>query len=325
MGTHYPFFKACVDDNGASLSKRWGKLAYNLIRNAGKGGGYGQFDELKGLIDSIDKLGVRLPITGWALDDMSAIEMFGGHHRAAIAAALGHVEIEIELLPLDIYHRIVSGEVQHISVAQMQKVTAAYRSVSKTESLKPGQSYNPSPGFDPIRPTSQGRLETIYRDIISCRGDRLLDLGCNDGFFGTALAMHDFHVTFVDRSKAYLSVVHAKMQAIEKTADIQHFDIDLFFKKLSVGKFFDVTLYLDVFYHAVLEKGVDAAMNQLNNIIHRTRERLIISPGRWDKLEAAGCTESMVYNMLKKNARQIRYLGTDNDPGYNRDIYSVTY
>jgi len=72
-----------------------------------------------------------------------------------------------------------------------------------------------------------------------------------------------------------------------------------------------------------LEEGLLIAYNHLNRILKNTKECLVFAPGRWDKLEKVGCTQKDVFNILLNHSRQIRYLGQDNDKGYNREIYSI--
>jgi hypothetical protein len=78
-----------------------------------------------------------------------------------------------------------------------------------------------------------------------------------------------------------------------------------------------------VFYHTVLESGLDVAYEHLKRILQSTTERIIFAPGRWDKLEKLGCTQRDIFNILVKNSRQIKYLGHDFDKGYRREIYSI--
>jgi len=298
MHTHIP-----IIDMGARSSFK--QSTYNLIR---KPKGHTP-ESLKALIESIKLYGIREPIDAWEIGD-GYYEIYGGHHRAVIAHILGIKEIPVKIKPFSAYHYMSSIDIEYIK--------QLYSNVCKTESLKTGQSYNYFPGLYSIR-KSVDRLTKIYRDIITCSGNRLIDLGCNDGYFGVGLSLHDFDITFVDRSLPYLKVAEAKMKAIKQSSRLIHD---------SLGRFdstFDVSIYLDVFYHTILEKGVETAYWHLQSIINNTNERLIFAPGRWDKLEKAGCSQKHLFNILQKRAKQIRYLGKDTDDGYGREIYSIYY
>jgi hypothetical protein len=80
---------------------------------------------------------------------------------------------------------------------------------------------------------------------------------------------------------------------------------------------------MDVFYHTVIERGVTEAISCLLKILNSTKRCLIFAPGRWDKLSAANCTQEILFNFLISNSVKIKYLGKDDDEGYNREIYSV--
>lgn len=307
MATHVPVVDDCPRPSFETS-------AYNLIRLASESkGNYYAYASLDNLCNDIKQNGVRESVTGWDLGD-GVYELYGGHHRAIMAHFAGIETIDLTLKPLSLTDTVLGRGAK--------TVKAFYDKVPQSESLRAGHSYNPCPGFVSIRPTAELRLQMIYKAIIDCSGDTLIDLGCNDGYFGTALSLHDFDVTFVDRSQAYLDVVAVKMTVIGKKCNIYHADIDGFFsdhKYMSAS----VILYTDVFYHMVVEKGKQAAIDQLRQVINRTSERLIFAPGRWDKLEKHGVTQKLVYDELAKRAKRIRYLGCDKDKNYGREIYCV--
>lgn len=310
MPTHIPVVEYFLHPN--KFNAKFGKLSYNAIQtiNTGGKGGYDKVDDFKNLVKDIKANGIKTSLNGWDLGDK--IELYGGHHRAAIAYALGIEQAPIHLLPLDPMIKLPRSK--------LATVRNAYDKVSKTESLKPGYSYNSFPSLKSIR-KSLDRLKIIYADIIDCSGNNLTDLGCNDGFFGVTLSCHDFDVTFVDRSKAYLDVVREKLCALNRNIRIFHDNISNNILRKDFNP--DVVIYMDVYYHTVLENGLNEANKQLQRILNCTNERLIFAPGRWDKLEKLGCTQKDLFEMLVKNSRQIKYLGHDFDKGYRREIYSI--
>jgi len=305
MPTHVPIFNnPCAD---------FDKSAYNLIRASSVSKGGNTQKELAELYNAIKTSGRIDALKGWDLGS-NTYEVWGGHHRAVIAYVLGIKEVPFVRIPFDV---TVS-----MSVDKIKEIRKIYDVVKTKERIKPGVSYNPFPGMKAIR-NSKGRLQMIYRDIINCRGDRLLDLGCNDGYFGVGLSKHNFDVTFVDRSKVFLDVARAKMKALNKDAGFFHARIEDIIENISD---FDVVIYMDVFYHTVIEKGISIALGHLTHLMNTTKERLIFSPGRWDKLEKAGVTQKDLFNAIRgSKAKQILYLGKDSDDGYGREIYSIHY
>ena len=289
--------------------------AYDLIRTASKSkGNHLTYASVDKLVQSITANGVKRKLTGWDLGN-NTVELFGGHHRALSAAIAGIEALDFALKPLCPFDRTIGRSIEEVS--------ASYARVPENESLKPGHSYNPFPGFEPIRKDALYRLRMIYRAIITCSDNQLLDLGCNDGYFGIALSQHDFYPTFVDRSPSYLEVVKAKSIAVKQDCTIEQCDIDTFLKMCK--RKYAAVLYTDVFYHTVLEKGPAVALAQLNAIIDITEERLIFAPGRWDRLESNGVTQKKLYSILLLKAKRIRFLGKDVDKHYGREIYCIEY
>jgi len=313
MSTHASLLADCYH-RPETARRLFGRYVYNAIMEASsQGGGYKRVEPLLELVDDIRTRGVRKPIDGWLVGSAGAtkLALFGGHHRVLVAYLknpLGGVSVEVK--PLNAFAGMSVGEVR-----------AVYDKVARTENLKRGQSYNYFPGMTPIR-QGQDRLALIYEAVIDCPGDALGDFGCNDGYFGVELSAHDFAPTFIDRSRAYMDVVKAKMKLLSKQAEYHVGDLTDVLRR--TPRVFAVTLYIDVFYHTVLEKGLNAGWEQLNLVLERTSDRMIFAPGRWDKLVKAGCCQRDVFDRLLKHSRQIRFLGKDNDTGYQREIYCVT-
>jgi hypothetical protein len=314
MYTHLPAVESWLD-RPKSFHRDFKTLAYNNIQESpiGSTGGHQTSQKFGALVEDVQKQGIQEPLTGWALDNERTVEIHGGHHRAVIAYALGKKVVPVRLKPFRVFDTM--------SPKLLQSIRKVYERVPATESLRKGWSYNPFPGMTCHR-SDPWRLEAVYADIISCSGNQLVDLGCNDGYFGSTLSVHDFEVTFVDTSDAYLNVVRATMKALGLDRPVLRMNVD---GVMAGRSWYDVTLYTDVFYHTVLTKGTNHALKQLSNVIDRTQERLIFSPGRWDKLNRAGCTQSKVFEVLQRKAKQIRYLGRDKDRNYGREIYSAYY
>ena len=318
MPTHTPAYVDYIKCP-SEFRGRFGKLAYNYIQEislsakyGGQRGGYDKLEPFENLIKDITTNGIKEPLPGWDLRTHRTIELSSGHHRAAIAYAAGFKEVPVKLKSLD--------PLLYIPKTKLSQIRDVYNKVPETQALKKGYSYNSFPGLLSIR-KSLYRLGLIYADIITCNGNSLIDLGCNDGFFGISLSKHDFDVTFVDRCKVYLDVVKEKLCALGRNIRIFQGTIGHNILRKDFNP--DVVIYMDVYYHTVLENGLNEANKQLQRILDCTNERLIFAPGRWDKLEKLGCTQKDLFEMLVKNSRQIKYLGHDLDRGYHREIYSI--
>jgi 16S rRNA G966 N2-methylase RsmD len=260
------------------------------------------------VLNSVRKSGVREPISVYSLG-RGEYEIYGGHHRA-IAALLAGKLVPAVIRSLDPMSRV---EPKHLA-----SVERAYKAVESKEKLAKGRSYNPMPGRKPIRP-SPNRLRMMYRAIIDTPGQTLLDAGCNDGYFGVALADHAFQPTFVDRSKAYCKVVDAKLRALGKSNDCVHCTT---IQKAPAFRY-DVVLYTDVFYHAAIKQSLDVAMVDWHKLMDATKRRMIFGPGRWDKLGQVGFTERMMWTHARRGGFRIRYIGRDMDPGYERPMFCL--
>lgn len=307
MTTHMPLMLDYL--NRSPL--RFGRVPYNniCITSLNKKGGYTNEESFRELLNSFKYEGIKNSIIGYELH--SSIEIIGGHHRAVFVAAQDiNSFIDIKLKSLDILDR---------KEIDFSKIYKAYDKVSDVEKIRKGLCYNSLPGRESIR-NSIDRFKMIYEEIISCKGNHIADMGCNDGYFGINLMGHAFDVLFVDKSKAYLDVVDSKLSVLETRAEVLNKDIG----KLEGESMFDITLYIDVFYHDVLERGSKKAIERLSNLIRNTKEKFIFSPGRWDKLESNNVTALMLYDLILSLNKRIKFLGRDRDWGYGRELYSIS-
>lgn len=259
--------------------------------------------DLRKLYKSISKEGIKEPVVVYDLDGI--YELVGGHHRAMCAYFLG-CDVPVRFKEFD---PLMRNKLPSF-------VEEAYAAVEQHETLSKGMSYNPFPGRSHIRGAERMRL--IYRAIMDTRGTHLLDAGCNDGYFGVTFGAHAFTTTFLDKSNLYLDVVRAKLKALDQGAltinatieDFQHPN-------------FDVVLYTDVFYHVMIRQSLDAAMNDWIKLLGMTDDRMIFSPGRWDKLETHGFTETLLWETAETNGFRIRLLGYDSDKNYGRPLFCL--
>jgi len=267
-----------------------------------KDGASGEY--LRELYASIKGEGIKEPLKGYYLGD--DYELAGGHHRAICAHYVGLSSVPVRLLPFDPLSRIKLP----------QSVSSSYGAVEAVENLPKGRSYNPFPGRKHIR--SDLRMRMLYRAIIDTKGTRLLDAGCNDGYFGVTLAHRAFDVTLVDKSEAYLGVVTEKLAALKKKAHV----INATIRDLPKEQY-DVTLYTDVFYHVVIRESLKAGLEDWHKLLAMTDDRMIFGPGRWDKLEANGFTEQLMWDEAEKAGFRIRLLGFDSDQSYGRPLFCL--
>ena len=263
--------------------------------------------KIKALMASVKKSGFKEDAVAYPLGQ-GLYELYGGHHRAVVAAVLGKsLPLLLRCLnPLD------SGSVS------LSGVMTAYKKVRQVEKLGERTTYNALRGHRSVR-ASIDRLRMIYRAVIDCRGHSVLDVGCNDGYFGVALGAHAFDPTFVEAVPAYCGVVRAKLSAADINGKIINSDFDTFKPK----GHYTVVLYTDVFYHTVRRKGLKKARAQFRKVCSLATERVIFAPGRWDKLLPYGYTEAMMWGDVRAMRKRIRLLGIDDDPHYGREIFCL--
>jgi len=301
MTTHVPYFE---NIKKKIYSKNY---AYYTILNKSQPEKLTTKNEYNiSLFNKIKNEGVDIinPITGFPLHTKT--EIYGGHHRAVCAYLNNIKEIPIEYKNLELFNN-----------TNAQSIQKAYFEATKTEAIRKGCSYNPVPGLKPIR-KGIDRIKMIYEDIVDCRGKELIDLGCNDGYFGIFFGQHAFNITFVERSPAYSNIVKKKLETLNMGAKLYTCSIFDYLKKYD--KKFDVIIYLDVFYHTVVEKGLDYSLKELEKIIN-IGKKIFIAPGRWDKLQL---TEKDLFEWVLNKNKRLRYIGRDDDgKNYEREIYCI--
>jgi 16S rRNA G966 N2-methylase RsmD len=310
MVTHVPSFERIASGENVT----WEELGYAYIKRFTQTDvGNLTVDDLREFFSDVKRRGVQKLVTAWKLH--KSYELFGGHHRVIAAKLAGQDRIYIDTKPLD----PVKDE-DAILIRQVYSMIWQQKELG----LSVGRSYNPVCGLNSIR-NGLDRLQIIYEELIRVRGMSLLDLGCNDGYFGIALSEHDFSVVFVDRSVSYLNVVEAKSKLLETNEKhtIVFADVSDFLKGVKLGEY-NAILYMDVFYHTAMEKGIEAAVADFRLALNLASERLIFAPGRWDKLVPLGFTEARMIEIVMEVGRRIKYLGSDGDgPGYGRQIYVI--
>lgn len=258
-------------------------------------------DKFLALYTSVCKDGVKEPLKVYDIGG-GLYELVGGHHRA-VCAHLAGKSVPVVLKEFDPLKRIKVPKALH----------AAYADVEKHENLAKGMSYNPFPGRRHVR--SDLRLPMIYRAIVDSRGTTMLDVGCNDGYFGVTFASHAFGVTLIDPSNAYIRVVNEKLAAL----DLKALTIQTTIRDFPQTRY-DVVLYTDVFYHVAI-RSLDAALEDWRRLLWMTRDRMIFSPGNKNKLQKCGFTEKIMWDEARKAGFSIRMLGFDEDRNYGRPLF----
>ncbi|HEC62404.1 MAG TPA: methyltransferase domain-containing protein [bacterium] len=272
---------------------------------------YGGWNDIKRLVNDIKRQGIVYPVLGWKLHNK--YEVFDGHCRSSIAITSGLKSVPMRLLSNNLF--AVGG-----SRVNLDSIVKAYEGATG----KKGRSYNSFPGLVSARESWQ-RFNMVYEEIIDTRLNSLLDLGCNDGFFGVSLLPHDFAPTFVDNNANFCAVVEAKLATLGVEYPVICQDAQTFLNKCS--KRFDVVLFMDVFVHIVMADGLQKAMDVLEAALDVMDEYFIFSPGDWPRLITGGFTPEVMVDFFRSKKKRLRYLGCDQDQdrslAYGREIYSV--
>lgn len=289
------------------------------VEQAKTGGGGGHtYEELRELALDIKQNGIREPVTGWRVG--SRVELLGGHHRACIAHVLGIPTLAIKMYSLDLATEFGCSQ---------EGVKAAYGAVRAAEKgLPAGMTYLPVLGCRSIR-SGWDRLSLLYDELISLKGYTVLDAGCNDGFFGANLLLHNFSVRFLDYSAALINVAKARCEALRSVPTLAAWKGKAYFDVQSIQGFlqtntsrYDAIIFMDVLQHIAYHSGATVALDTLSGLLKCMNERMILAPGRKDMLDDAGVTERALFERLK--GYRLRYLGKDSDgSNYGREIYVV--
>ena len=259
-------------------------------------------------IVSVRDKGIKNAIKAYAIGN-GVYEIYGGHHRA-VAALVTNRDVPISLRPFD-----------ELETANVDRVRAAYAKVRMTEKLAPNGSYNPLRGLHALR-ASRDRLLLMYRRAMTTPGTRVLDAGCNDGYFGVAMLQHAFDVDFVEMSAPYCDVVRAKIKTLTRPtghARIMNSTIT----KAPLDSQYDFVFYTDVLYHTVTKIGLRAGIADFVQLLKRTKRGMLFCPGRWDKLRKAGFTETRMASIVRNARCRLRLIGRDSDLGYYRELYWI--
>lgn len=254
------------------------------------------------------------PLIGTRL--ASKVELHDGHHRVCALDALGQKSVSIELSEL-------VDPLKTAGPADLAGLRELYRKVESVTCLPPGMTYNPFPGVEKsIRGNS--RLPMVYEAIISSTGNTLVDLGCNDGYFGTSLYARWFQVTMVEKQRELFEVAQRRAQLVKGSIPIKvsNGDVIKFVNSCSEGSY-DVVLLLDVLQHVLREQGSDCGIWFFAQAMHLAADRMIFST-EWNEASSFGFTRRKFVELASSNGMRIEYLGRDRDPSpYGRELFAL--
>jgi len=114
---------------------------------------------------------------------------------------------------------------------------------------------------------SQEKFNVILRGIEPVKGKKILDIGCNRGFFTEKLVQKEAKVIAIDSD----SIARTMIKHIESDSQNPRFmrvrieDYDF------SGKKFDIILYLSVHHHLINDIGIERANDVLKKIANSAK------------------------------------------------------
>ena len=148
-------------------------------------------------------------------------------------------------------------------------------------------------GFHVWRPDSFKRLKFVLDNV---EGDRVLDIGCSEGFFSRELAKRGFHVTALDLGRKRLAVT--RYLSIINNLELEYYRG--YWQDYIENKWFDCILFFSVFHHDILSRGVDGAFKQLEKFRGKTKQVFFESPVSSQKISWVDPDKKMLYDFTEE-------------------------
>ena len=278
------------------------------------------------------------PITFVECSDGSLM-ILNGKHRLATYLALGIVELsaivcfgnEVSALFQDVKERSWPRGFYHRSLQSLEKIgkpkprqKAAISSLidrikeSKLETW--ADVYHPIPFFEFRNLSTQvdnrspyqrlAMILSVYQDL---QGMRILDLGCNVGFYSFSLAKRGANVTGIDSRSQYVDFAAFLARIYEVPATFIKTQIAPEFVRQAKERF-DVTLCFSVLQWVISQRGMDFARQVLRSVSLKSRAMFFDVPVNSGKARLTcepGNERSFVKDFLSGNTSYdyIKHLG----------------
>ncbi|TSA57000.1 methyltransferase domain-containing protein [bacterium] len=149
--------------------------------------------------------------------------------------------------------------------------------------------------FNVWRKDSPNRLEYLLQHLI---GKSVLDVGCCEGYFSIELAKRGFRVTAIDDCPKRVAVTNY-LSTKSNLEIVYH--VARWFKYLSESHTkFDNVLFLSVFHHDILNKGIDAAFTSLNAFAGRAQKLFFEVPMSSQKISWLNEDKKQLYTFTER-------------------------
>ena len=238
-------------------------------------------------------------------------EILDGHHRAACLALSGNTRIRA----------FVDRESSDQSLTELGEL--------RERVAEKGLPYYDL-GLDGVKRRSvvKGdswqRFASILKGVSLANDATLLDVGCHIGFFTVLFGCYGLEAKGINPSARELEIAFKYAKILASSATFEQSTLGEMLRANSNQ--YDITLLLNVFYSVIKAEGKDQAVDQLRELLKRTRKYLFFStsmPGDTGAQQWQGyaMTHDEIVGVLDEHG-EVTTIGQDRD--YQRNIYKVT-
>lgn len=279
-----------------------------------------------------------------------------GKHRLAALLGLGHTDVCVSFVDAHEYRIVFGQRYAALRPRRFYEKTASWweavlpsrqRSHDRIEALKKNiraqrletwaDVYHPIPfagfedlttGVDPL--ASSSRLAMIIAHASPLQGKRVLDLGCNVGYYSHQLSRRGAVVTGIDRSGQYIEIAREVASLYELRESFKCADLTAdFVKTLSDG--YDLALCFSVLQWIVAQAGMAGGRALLREVSKRSESLFFdvaVNSGKSCLIAPPGDELRYVELMLRNSTeyRVIEHVGDVRPygPGTARHVFYCT-